>query len=118
LKRSIVNSLFASYGERGYIITTREKAKFCRPFAERLITIAKEDTVHRRRLAFARLRNKEAVAALFNDIAPVFKDRPGGYTRILKLPKKRLGDKATQALFGFVQQEAETEAKPKAKKEA
>ncbi len=104
LKRSIVNSLFSSYGERGYIITTREKAKFCRPFAEKLITMAKEDSVHHRRLAFARLRNKEAVATLFNEIGPGFKERPGGYTRIIKLPKKRLGDKATQALFGFVQQ--------------
>ena len=102
LKRNIAISLFRSFGERGYIITTKEKAKFCRPFAEKLITLAKDDSVHRRRLAFARLGNKEAVGKLFNDIAPSYRERPGGYTRIIKLAKRRIGDNATQVLFGFV----------------
>lgn len=107
LKRSITTSLIRSFGEKGYIVTTREKAKFCRSFAEKLITLAKEDSVHHRRLAFARIRDKEAVAKLFNDIAPVYKARPGGYTRIIKLAKPRLGDNAVQVLFGFTTEASE-----------
>ena len=106
LKRNIAISLFRSFGERGYIITTKEKAKFCRSFAEKLITLAKNDSVHRRRLAFAKLGDKGAVGKLFNDIAPTFRDHPGGYTRIIKLAKRRIGDDATQVLFGFVPDKA------------
>ncbi len=106
LRRAITVSLFRSYGEQGYIITTREKAKFCRSFAEKLITMAKKDSVHHRRLAAARLGEKEVVQKLFDEIAPAFADRPGGYTRIIKVAKRRVGDNATQVLFGFVPQEA------------
>ncbi len=102
LQKNMAISLFRSFGGRGYIVTTREKAKFCRPFAERLITLAKVDSVHKRRLASARLGDKDTVRKLFGEIAPAFKDRPGGYTRIIKLSKRRIGDNATQVLFGFV----------------
>ena len=102
LRRNMAVSLFRVFGNRGYIITTREKAKFCRSFAEKLITLAKEDSVHRRRLAAARLGDKEIVRKLFHEIGPSFRDRPGGYTRIIKVSKRRIGDNATQVLFGFV----------------
>ena len=102
LRRSMTISLFRSFGWRGYIVTTREKAKFCRPFAERLITLAKDDSVHRRRVAAARLGDKGSIQKLFGEIGPAFKERPGGYTRIIKLSARRIGDNATQVLFGFV----------------
>jgi large subunit ribosomal protein L17 len=102
MRRAITLGLFRSFGQRGYIITTREKAKFCRRFAEKLITLAKEDSVHRRRLAAARLGDKEVVKKLFDEISPSFRERPGGYTRIIKVAKRRVGDNATQVLFGFV----------------
>ncbi len=108
LRRALACSLFRSFGSRGYIITTREKAKFCRSFAEKLITLAKEDTVHRRRLAAARLGDKEVVKKLFEEIAPAYRSRPGGYTRIIKVPKRRVGDDATQVLFGFTPVEEST----------
>ena len=109
LRRSLTISLFRSFGEKGYITTTREKAKFCRPFAEKLITLAKEDSVHHRRLAFARLGDKKIVKKLFEEIAPAYRDRPGGYTRILKLSPRRIGDNAVQVLFGFVPAEKAAE---------
>ncbi len=107
LRRALTCSLFRSFGERGYIFTTREKAKFCRSFAEKLVTLAKEDSVHRRRVAAARLGDKEIVQKLFSEIGPAYRDRPGGYTRIVKVEKRRLGDSATQVLFGFVPLSAE-----------
>jgi large subunit ribosomal protein L17 len=74
------------------IVTTVAKAKELRPFIEKLITLAKKGTLHARRLAIARLRDKEAVAKLFREIGPRFADRPGGYTRIIKRHERRLGD--------------------------
>src|SRR6202035_5643891 len=78
--------------EHGRIITTVEKAKEVRPFVEKLVTLAKKGTLHARRLAIARLRDKESVAKLFNELAEGFKDRPGGYTRVIKRHERRLGD--------------------------
>jgi large subunit ribosomal protein L17 len=121
LRKGIVCSLFSCFGGRGYVVTTREKAKFCRGFAERLITLAKEDSVHRRRLAAARLGSQDVVRKLFAAIGPAYKDRPGGYTRIIKLGKRRVGDNGVQVLFGFVppqgasEEAAETKTKAKAK---
>ena len=101
----MVIHLIRTFGERGYIVTTREKAKFCRPFAEKLITLAKVDSVHRRRVAAARLNDKGAVSKLFGQIGPAYVARPGGYTRIIKLAKRRVGDNGIQVFFGFVPQE-------------
>lgn len=94
--------------KHGQIKTTLPKAKELRSFVEKLITLAKEDSVHHRRLAFQRLRNDEVVAKLFNDIAPRFKDRPGGYSRVLKCGF-RPGDNAPMAvieLLGWREAEA------------
>ena len=73
----------ASLVEHELIKTTLPKAKELRGFAEPLITLAKEDSVANRRLAFDRLRNKEAVGKLFSDLGPRYLERPGGYLRIL-----------------------------------
>jgi len=81
--------------------TTLPKAKELRRVVEPLITLAKEDGVANRRLAFSRLRDKEAVGKLFKDVGPRFKDRPGGYLRILKTGP-RPGDAAPMAIVQFV----------------
>ena len=83
------------------IRTTLPKAKELRRVVEPLITLAKEDGVANRRLAFSRLRDKEAVGKLFKDVGPRFKDRPGGYLRILKTGP-RPGDAAPMAIVQLV----------------
>lgn len=85
------------------IITTLPKAKNLKPFVEKLVTMSKDASVHRRRLAFARLRDKDAVSKLFEVLGPRFKERPGGYCRILKLAKPRLGDNGQRAIIEFVE---------------
>lgn len=98
LMRSLTNSLI----EHELIKTTLPKAKELRRFAEPLITLAKEDSVHARRLAFARTRNKAVVGKLFTDLGPRFQSRPGGYVRILKCGN-RAGDNAPMAYVEFVE---------------
>ncbi|GMW01589.1 MAG: hypothetical protein AMXMBFR84_27260 [Candidatus Hydrogenedentota bacterium] len=83
------------------IETTVAKSKELRKFAEPLITLAKQDTVANRRLAFAALRQNDVVTRLFTEIAPAYKERPGGYTRILRLGN-RLGDAAEMARIELV----------------
>ena len=102
LQRNMTKSLFASFGDREYIITTREKAKFVRPFAEKLITLGKRMSLHNYRRGVQILGDKALIRKLFTEIAPRYKDRPGGYLRILRTSWKRLGDKADQVLLGFV----------------
>ena len=91
------------------IKTTLPKAKELRRVVEPLITLAKEDSVANRRLAFDRLRDKEIVGKLFTDIGPRFKERPGGYLRILKTGP-RPGDAAPMAIVMLTEQAPETEA--------
>lgn len=94
------------------IITTVEKAKEVRGFVEKLITLAKKGTLHSRRLALARLRDKDAVEHLFKEIAPLFADRPGGYTRVIKRLERRLGDGGETAFLELVlKDEASVESK-------
>lgn len=83
------------------IVTTLAKAKALRPFVEPLITKAKENTTHQRRLVFSRLQDKVAVKELFDVISPKVAGRPGGYTRVIKLGK-RVGDNAEMALIELV----------------
>ena len=90
--QNMTNSLF----KHEIIKTTLPKAKELRRVAEPLITLAKEDSVSKRRLAFDRMRDKEMVGKLFTDLAPRYKDRPGGYVRILKCGF-RSGDAAPMA---------------------
>lgn len=96
--RNMVSSLLT----KEIICTTLAKAKELRRVAEPLITLAKSDSVAKRRLAFDRLRNKEAVATLFNIVGPRFEKRPGGYLRILKCGY-RAGDCAPMAVVELVE---------------
>jgi large subunit ribosomal protein L17 len=91
------------------IRTTLPKAKELRRVVEPLITLAKEDSVANRRLAFNRLRDKEVVGKLFSELGPRFKDRPGGYLRILKTGP-RPGDAAPMAIVMLTDQAAEAVA--------
>lgn len=95
--RNMSNSLIA----HELIKTTLPKAKELRRVVEPLITLAKVDTVANRRLAFSRLRDRDSVTKLFNELGPRFKTRPGGYTRILKMGF-RVGDNAPMALVELV----------------
>jgi len=106
LRRTMVNQLFTH--ER--IKTTRAKAQAIRGQAERLITLAKKGNaageaqmVHTRRLAAARMDDPEMVQKLFDDIAPRYEDRPGGYTRILKLGP-RYGDSAEMVIIELIEE--------------
>lgn len=95
--KNMATSLF----KHELIKTTLPKAKELRGFAEPLITLAKEDSVAKRRIAFARLRDRATVTKLFNELGPRYKDRPGGYLRILKCGQ-RPGDAATMAFVELV----------------
>ena len=97
-RKAMFRNMAASLIEFESISTTLPKAKELRRTLEPLITLAKEDGVSRRRMAFNKLRNKTAVGKLFNEIGPRFKDRPGGYLRILK-KGIRPGDTAPMALI-------------------
>lgn len=108
--RNMMNSLLRHEA----IKTTLPKAKELRRVVEPMITLAKEPTVANKRLAFNRLRDREIVVKLFNEIGPMFKDRNGGYTRILKMGY-RVGDNAPMAYVELVQKT--TDAAP-AKEEA
>jgi len=95
--RNMAGSLF----RHELIKTTLPKAKELRRVAEPLITLAKEDSVHKRRIAFARLRDKDAVGKLFSELGPRYQERPGGYLRILKCGY-RAGDAAPMAYVELV----------------
>lgn len=102
-RKSLMRNLSSDLIDHGKIKTTQAKAKALRIYVEKLVTLAKEDTVANRRLAFARLNNKNAVTKLFTDLAPKFKNRPGGYTRIVKLADGRVGDGAKMGYISFVE---------------
>src|ERR1700744_390863 len=94
------------------ITTTLAKAKAARSVAEKMVTLGKGGTIHDRRLAVARLHQDEAAKILFKDIAPVYKDRKGGYTRIIRL-EQRNGDASQRAILEWVDfPPATTEAAP------
>ena len=96
---ALMRNLSRALIEHGRIITTVEKAKEVRPFVEKLITLARKGSLHARRLALAKLPDREAVEKLFNELGPRFKDRPGGYTRVIKRHERRLGDAGKTAFL-------------------
>lgn len=100
-RHATMKALSCSLIEHKSIQTTVAKAKELRRYIEPVITRAKDDTSHNRRQAFSSLQDKHAVSTLFNEIAPAVGDRPGGYTRVLKLGF-RLGDSAEMALIELV----------------
>jgi len=107
-RRATFRNMSASLLRHELIRTTVPKAKELRRVVEPLITLAKEDSLAHRRLAFDRLRDRETVTKLFNELGPRYKARPGGYLRILKCGY-RAGDKAPMALVELVDRPASSE---------
>jgi large subunit ribosomal protein L17 len=100
-RKAMLANMASSLIEHKRITTTLAKAKALRVYVEPIITKSKKDTTHSRRTVFAYLQNKEIVTTLFREVAEKVADRPGGYTRIVKLPN-RLGDNAEMALIELV----------------
>ena len=107
-RKALFQALAISLIEHEGIKTTLPKAKELRSFIEPLITLAKDDSVSNRRLAFSKIRNKSAVGKLFSDLGPRFKDRPGGYSRIIKIGFRK-GDAAPIAFIELVDRSIEDE---------
>jgi large subunit ribosomal protein L17 len=84
-RRALLNNMATSLFEHGRVVTTEAKAKELRPFAEKLITLARRGDLHARRLVERKIKSRETLSRLFSEIGPRFAARPGGYTRILKL---------------------------------
>ncbi len=119
-REALLRNLVTSFLEKERIQTTLAKAKEARPLAEKMITLAKRNTLHARRRALAVLTKESAVTRLFNDIGPRFTERPGGYTRIIKTGL-RVGDGAQMAfleLIGAEYKKKEKKKKDKDKKKA
>ena len=100
-RKALYSSLAGALIEHGRIKTTVAKAKAVKPFTEQMITLGKRGDLHARRLALAELRSQDVVHQLFADVAPRFAERPGGYTRIVKLGP-RWGDSAEMAYLELV----------------
>src|SRR5215217_5620628 len=100
-RKAMMSNMACSLIEHKRITTTLAKAKALRVYAEPLITRSKVDSMHNRRIVFSHLQDKEAIKELFGVIGDKVADRPGGYTRIIKLPR-RLGDAADMALIELV----------------
>jgi large subunit ribosomal protein L17 len=84
-RRALLNNMATSLFEHGRVVTTEAKAKELRPFAEKLITLARRGDLHARRLVERKIKSRETLSRLFSEIGPRFAARSGGYTRILKL---------------------------------
>jgi large subunit ribosomal protein L17 len=103
-RKALYANLAGSLIEHGRIKTTEAKAKAVKPFAEQMITLGKRGDLHARRLALAELRSQDVVHVLFAEVAPRFADRPGGYTRIVKLGPRQ-GDAAEMVFLELVDYE-------------
>ena len=100
-RKAMLGNMAVSLFEHKRITTTSTKAKALKIFVEPLITKSKNDTVHNRRICFSKLRNKHGVKILFDEISKKVANRPGGYTRVIKLGN-RLGDNASMAMIELV----------------
>lgn len=116
-RKSMLANMACSLIEHKRINTTATKAKALKQFIEPIITKSKSDTTHNRRLAFSSLRDKTAVSELFREVASKVGDRPGGYTRIIKLGN-RLGDNADMAMIELVDFNEVYKTEEKAKKKS
>jgi large subunit ribosomal protein L17 len=110
-RKALLANMAISLIEHGRIKTTFGKAKALRPVAEKLVTLAKRDDLHSRRLAIAFLHQKDTVQKLFSEIAPAAKDRQGGYCRITKLGA-RMSDSAPMAIIEWVDRVAAADEAP------
>ncbi len=115
-RRAMLANMASSLFEHGKITTTLVKAKELRRFAEKLVTLGKKGDLHHRRMAVSRMRNKTMVKKLFDEIAPQYTERAGGYTRIIRLDH-RLGDAAEMCLIQLVEGEAKVSVETPAKAE-
>ncbi len=113
-RKALLRSLVTSFLERERINTTLAKAKAVRPLAEKMITLAKKNSLHARRKVLRFVYKKDVVKKLFEDIGPRFTERPGGYTRIIKTGQ-RAGDGAQQAIIELVGTEYKKKSKKKEK---
>ncbi len=100
-KKATMRNMATSLFRHERIETTTAKAKELRPYAERLITLARRGDVHSRRLAATKIQDREVLGKLFDEIAPRYSERPGGYTRVLKLGSRK-GDAAEMSLIELV----------------
>ncbi len=112
-RKAMFKNMTVSLLRHELIKTTLAKAKELRMYAEPIITLGKSDSVHHRRLAFSRLRDREIVQKLFNDLGPRFAKRPGGYLRVLKCGYRR-GDAAPMAIVELVERHEENTGKVEA----
>lgn len=110
-RKALLANQVCSLIEHHRIKTTLAKAKAVRPLAERMVTLGKKDSLHARRMAFATLRQKDAVKKLFDEIAPRSAERNGGYTRIIRLGQRR-SDSSSMAFIEWVDAAAIEEEKP------
>ena len=115
-RKALLANLAGSLFDKKRIKTTHAKAKAAQQFVERLITIAKQDTLHARRLVLSRVRHKSVMQTLFNDVAPTYTERNGGYTRVIRLGN-RPGDGAEMSVLELVGFEEAMKKKAKEKKE-
>lgn len=113
-RMALLRNLVTSFLEKERVRTTLAKAKEARPLAEKMITLAKRGTLHARRQALAFVRKESAVTKLFDDLGPRFAERPGGYSRIVKLGL-RSGDGARLAMLELVGSEFKKKEKKKKK---
>ena len=115
-RQALLRNLVTSFIEKERIQTTLAKAKETRPLAEKMITLAKQNTLHARRQALAVFTKESAVTKLFADVAPRFSERPGGYTRIVKTGL-RIGDGSQMAFLELIGSEFKKKEKKKKDKD-
>jgi len=101
-RRALRKNFTVSLIQHERVTTTLAKAKALRPFVEKIITLGKQKTLHRVRRAASLLQDKDAVRKLFDVLGPRYQNRPGGYTRIMRLPGYRIGDGGTKAILELV----------------
>ena len=101
-RKALFRNMVTSLLEHEQIRTTDAKAKELRGVAERMITLGKRGTLHARRQALRTVRSKDVTSKLFDELADRYRDRPGGYTRIMRMPGYRIGDGGTKALIELV----------------
>src|ERR1700730_14389034 len=114
-QKALLANLATSLFEHGRIKTTEPKARALRPYAEKLITHAKKGTLHNRREVLKKIRDKDVLHALFEEIGPFFADRNGGYTRIIKV-EARKGDNAPMAVIQLVREKTVTSEADRARR--
>ena len=105
LAKNLMRSLLIEWQGKGHIVTTRSKAKFIQPRVEKLISLSRIKSVHNVRRAMSLIGDRKLVQLLFDEIGPYYKERPGGYTRLLRMVKPRLGDASVRAYLGYVRED-------------